>query len=387
MFTRLKYNRVLIKIPKLEPYINCYFNILNLLILYAVLTIALSFFCSILEAVLLSVSPTFLKIKISEGKKYAYDLQKMKDNIDEPLIIILTLNTISHTVGAILVGVQAKEIYSSFNNNTIDVFGVFLTEDLVVGIVSSIMTILILLVSEIIPKTLGATYWHKLVRSTSIFLKTIIPLFKYSGILFLLQFFTRLINKSKKNNIFSREDFSTMAEIAEEEGVIEESESDIIKNMVKFKDVKIRNIMTPFSVMKIASENNSIVDFYDKNPNLSFSRIPIYSGKMDNITGYVLKDNILEQIVKKKGDLNLSTIKRKSILSDYESPIPKTFDKLIKEREHISMVVDEYGTVRGLVTMEDIIETLLGREIMDETDTVKDMQVLAKNKIQNDLEN
>ena len=108
---------------------------------------------------------------------------------------------------------------------------------------------------------------------------------------------------------------------------------------------------------------------------------------MDNITGYVLKDNILEQIVKKKGDLNLSTIKRKSILSDYESPIPKTFDKLIKEREHISMVVDEYGTVRGLVTMEDIIETLLGREIMDETDTVKDMQVLAKNKIQNDLEN
>ncbi|MEJ6698063.1 MAG: DUF21 domain-containing protein, partial [Flavobacteriaceae bacterium] len=116
---------------------------MNLLILYAVLTIALSFFCSILEAVLLSVSPTFLKIKISEGKKYALDLQKMKDNIDEPLIIILTLNTISHTVGAILVGVQAKEIYSSFNNNTIDVFGVFLTEDLVVGIVSSIMTILI----------------------------------------------------------------------------------------------------------------------------------------------------------------------------------------------------------------------------------------------------
>ncbi|MDA9362244.1 CNNM domain-containing protein [Flavobacteriaceae bacterium] len=360
---------------------------MNLLILYAVLTIALSFFCSILEAVLLSVSPTFLKIKISEGKKYALDLQKMKDNIDEPLIIILTLNTISHTVGAILVGVQAKEIYSSFNNNTIDIFGVFLTEDLVVGIVSSIMTILILLVSEIIPKTLGATYWHKLVRSTSIFLKTIIPLFKYLGILFLLQFFTRLISKSKKNNIFSREDFSTMAEIAEEEGVIEESESDIIKNMVKFKHVKIRNIMTPFSVMKIASENNSIIDFYNKNPNLSFSRIPIYSGKMDNITGYVLKDNILEQIVKKKGNSNLLSIKRKSIFSDYESPIPKTFDKLIKEREHISMVVDKYGTVRGLVTMEDIIETLLGREIMDETDTVKDMQVLAKNKIQNNLEN
>ena len=353
---------------------------MNLLILYVTLTIILSFLCSILEAVLLSVNSTFLKLKISEGKRYAENLQKMKNNIDEPLIIILTLNTIAHTVGAILVGVQAKEVYSSLNNNSYMFFGTFLTEDIVVGIVSSIMTVLILLVSEIIPKTLGATYWHKLVRFTSIFLNSIIPLFRYSGILFLLQFFTRLIGKSENNNVFTREDFSTMAEIAEEEGIIEETESDIIKNMVKFKDVKIRNIMTPFSVMKIASESETIEDFYNKNPKLSFSRIPIYSKKTDNITGYVLKDNILEQIVKKNGNSPLVSIKRKSIFSNYESLIPKVFDRLIKDREHISMVTDEYGTVRGIVTMEDIIETLLGREIMDETDTVKDMQVLAKTK-------
>ena len=355
---------------------------MNLLILYVTLTIILSFLCSILEAVLLSVNSTFLKLKISEGKRYAENLQKMKNNIDEPLIIILTLNTIAHTVGAILVGVQAKEVYSSLNNNSYELFGVFLTEDIVVGIVSSVMTVLILLVSEIIPKTLGATYWHKLVRFTSIFLNSIIPLFRYSGILFLLQFFTRLIGKSENNNVFTREDFSTMAEIAEEEGIIEETESDIIKNMVKFKDVKIRNIMTPFSVMKIASESETIEDFYKKNPKLSFSRIPIYSKKTDNITGYVLKDNILEQIVKKNGNSQLVSIKRKSIFSNYESLIPKVFDRLIKDREHISMVTDEYGTVRGIVTMEDIIETLLGREIMDETDTVKDMQVLAKTKEQ-----
>ena len=353
---------------------------MNLLILYVTLTIILSFLCSILEAVLLSVNSTFLKLKISEGKRYAENLQKMKNNIDEPLIIILTLNTIAHTVGAILVGVQAKEVYSSLNNNSYELFGVFLTEDIVVGIVSSVMTVLILLVSEIIPKTLGATYWHKLVRFTSIFLNSIIPLFRYSGILFLLQFFTRLIGKSENNNVFTREDFSTMAEIAEEEGIIEETESDIIKNMVKFKDVKIRNIMTPFSVMKIASESETIEDFYNKNPKLSFSRIPIYSKKTDNITGYVLKDNILEQIVKKNGNSPLVSIKRKSIFSNYESLIPKVFDRLIKDREHISIVTDEYGTVTGIVTMEDIIETLLGREIMDETDTVKDMQVLAKTK-------
>ena len=355
---------------------------MNLLILYVTLTIILSFLCSILEAVLLSVNSTFLKLKISEGKRYAENLQKMKNNIDEPLIIILTLNTIAHTVGAILVGVQAKEVYSSLNNNSYELFGVFLTEDIVVGIVSSVMTVLILLVSEIIPKTLGATYWHKLVSFTSIFLNSIIPLFRYSGILFLLQFFTRLIGKSENNNVFTREDFSTMAEIAEEEGIIEETESDIIKNMVKFKDVKIRNIMTPFSVMKIASESETIEDFYKKNPKLSFSRIPIYSKKTDNITGYVLKDNILEQIVKKNGNSQLVSIKRKSIFSNYESLIPKVFDRLIKDREHISMVTDEYGTVKGIVTMEDIIETLLGREIMDETDTVKDMQVLAKTKEQ-----
>ena len=353
---------------------------MNLLILYVTLTIILSFLCSILEAVLLSVNSTFLKLKISEGKRYAENLQKMKNNIDEPLIIILTLNTIAHTVGAILVGVQAKEVYSSLNNNSYELFGVFMTEDIVVGIVSSVMTVLILLVSEIIPKTLGATYWHKLVSFTSIFLNSIIPLFRYSGILFLLQFFTRLIGKSENNNVFTREDFSTMAEIAEEEGIIEETESDIIKNMVKFKDVKIRNIMTPFSVMKIASESETIEDFYNKNPKLSFSRIPIYSKKTDNITGYVLKDNILEQIVKKNGNSPLVSIKRKSIFSNYESLIPKVFDRLIKDREHISMVTDEYGTVKGIVTMEDIIETLLGREIMDETDTVKDMQVLAKTK-------
>ena len=355
---------------------------MNLLILYVTLTIILSFLCSILEAVLLSVNSTFLKLKISEGKRYAENLQKMKNNIDEPLIIILTLNTIAHTVGAILVGVQAKEVYSSLNNNSYELFGVFLTEDIVVGIVSSVMTVLILLVSEIIPKTLGATYWHKLVSFTSIFLNSIIPLFRYSGILFLLQFFTRLIGKSENNNVFTREDFSTMAEIAEEEGIIEETESDIIKNMVKFKDVKIRNIMTPFSVMKIASESETIEDFYKKNPKLSFSRIPIYSKKTDNITGYVLKDNILEQIVKKNGNSQLVSIKRKSIFSNYESLIPKVFDRLIKDREHICIVTDEYGTVTGIVTMEDIIETLLGREIMDETDTVKDMQVLAKTKEQ-----
>ena len=178
----------------------------------------------------------------------------------------------------------------------------------------------------------------------------------------------------------SREDFSTMAEIAEEEGVIEEKESDFIKNMVKFKNVKVQDIMTPFSVMEIADEKMSISNFYKKNPNLVFSRIPVYSNDPNEIDGYVLKDKILESIINNKGNSELSKIKRPLIISDYESKIPFIFEKFLKEREHISLVEDEYGTIRGLVTMEDIIETILGLEIVDETDLVVDLQALARKK-------
>ena len=354
---------------------------MNLLILYAALTIALSFLCSILEAVLLSVNSTFLKIKIKEGYKFAVNLERLKKNIDEPLIIILTLNTIAHTVGAILVGVQAKVVYSSYGeNNDYLIFGSSVSEDLLVGIVSAVMTVLVLVVSEIIPKTLGANYWHQLARFTSIFLNSIIPVFRYTGILGVLQFFTRILGKSHQHSGMSREDFSTMAEIAEEEGVIEEKESDFIKNMVKFKNVKVQDIMTPFSVMEIADEKMSISNFYKKNPNLVFSRIPVYSNDPNEIDGYVLKDKILESIINNKGDSELSKIKRPLIISDYESKIPFIFEKFLKEREHISLVEDEYGTIRGLVTMEDIIETILGLEIVDETDLVVDLQALARKK-------
>ena len=171
-----------------------------------------------------------------------------------------------------------------------------------------------------------------------------------------------------------------MADIAEKEGVIEEMDSDFIKNIVKLKNVKVRDIMTPFSVMKIADENISIREFYSKNTKLAFSRIPIYSKNIDKIKGYVLKDTILEKIIQKKGDLKLSQIKRPIIITYNESKIPHLFSKLLKEKEHISLVVDEYGSIRGLVTLEDVIETMLGLEIVDETDTVEDLQLLAKNR-------
>ena len=353
---------------------------MKLLFLYATVTIVLSFICSILEAVLLSVNTTYLKIKIKEGKKYAENLQQLKKKIDEPLIIILSLNTIAHTLGSILVGVQAKNLYSSISENSdFYIFGILLREDLLVGIVSAIMTVLILLVSEIIPKTLGANYWSSLAKFTSIFLSSVIPVFRYSGILWLLQSVTRILGKSSQETGMKREDFSTMAEIAEEEGIIEEKESDFIKNLIKFKDVKVKKIMTPYSVMETANENMTISKFYKKS-NLIFSRIPLHSKNLNNINGYVLKDKILENIINEKGNSMLAKIKRPLIVIDPESKIPFIFDRLLKEREHISLVKDRTGSIKGLVTLEDILETILGLEIVDETDQVEDLQLLAKKK-------
>ena len=354
---------------------------MGLLILYGFLTICLSFLCSILEAVLLSVNPTFIKIKIKEGKKFAARLEKLRDSIDEPLIIILTLNTIAHTVGAIMVGVQAKIAYATLNiENTYSLLGFPVSEDLLVGIVSTIMTVLVLILSEIIPKTIGANYWHKLAPLSTIVLSSILPIFKYSGLLWVLQLFTRLGFSENKASIFNREDISTIAEIAEEEGIIKEKDSDFIQNIVKFENVELKEIMTPFSVMKIANENSTISDFYNKNNNLPFSRIPIFLNNKNNIDHYVLKDTILEKIIQKKGSLKLGDIKRKIIKLNYESKVPILFDRLLREREHISLALDKEGNIMGLVTLEDIIETVFGLEIVDESDTVVDLQVLAKQK-------
>jgi len=347
---------------------------LELLILYIFLTISLSFLCSILEAVLLSINTTFIKIEIKEGKKYATTLSNLKNSIDEPLIIILTLNTIAHTVGAILVGVQAKVAYSELNiKNT---FFAGITDEVLVGFVSAVMTIMILLFSEIIPKTIGAKYWNKLAKFTTIFLSSIIPIFRYTGVLWILQAFTKSIGASKKDLFFKREDISTIADIAKEEGIIGKKDSNFIKNIVKLRNVSVKEIMTPYSVMVTADANMTINDFYKKHTELIFSRIPILN--TNKIEAYVLKDTILENIINNKGNLKLKEIKRPIIISTEKTKIPKLFDQLIKKREHISLVVDNTKTTIGIVTLEDIIETILGYEIVDENDKVEDMQMLAK---------
>ncbi|WP_276168526.1 CNNM domain-containing protein [Zobellia alginiliquefaciens] len=353
---------------------------MGLLIFYALVSIFVSFLCSILEAVLLSINPTFVNVKKKEGKTYAVTLEELKKDVDKPLIAILTLNTIAHTVGAILVGVQAKVAYAElYGSSTRSIFGVTFTEDLMVGAVSTIMTILILVASEIIPKTIGATYWRQLANFTAKALNIMVIALKYTGLLWLLQLFTKLVGgKGHHGSVLSREDFTAMTDMAREEGVFEKSESTIIKNLLRFDQVLVKDVMTPRAVMKIASGNKTIAEFFEANPKMRFSRIPVYGDKIDHINGFVLKDNILEEMVNNNGNTPLSEIKRDILITERDTPIPKLFDTLIAKREHIALVVDEYGSVSGLVTMEDVIETLLGLEIMDESDNVADLQELAR---------
>ena len=354
---------------------------MGLLIFYALISIFFSFLCSILEAVLLSITPTFVNVKKNEGKAYALELERLKKDVDKPLISILTLNTVAHTVGAILVGVQAKVAYAAtYGSETRTVLGIEFTEDLMVGAVSTIMTILILVASEIIPKTIGATYWKQLANFTAKTLKAMVFLMKWTGLLWVLQLFTKLIGKKNVHgaSVLSREDFTAMADMAHEGGAVLESESKVIKNLLKFNEINAEDIMTPSPVMKIASEDTTIKEFFDSNPNLRFSRIPVYKDKVNNITGFVLKDQVLENMINDKGNNTLGTIKRDILATDRNTPIPQLFETFVAKREHITLVADEYGTISGIVTMEDVIETLLGLEIMDESDNVADLQALAR---------
>ncbi|MGY5845896.1 CNNM domain-containing protein [Salegentibacter sp. HM20] len=337
---------------------------MGLLILYAVLSIFFSFMCSILEAALLSFTPSFIKMKKKEGKSYAKDLLHLKQDIDKPLIAILTVNTVAHTVGAIMVGVQAEKAFGDGTN--------------AVGIVSAVMTLAILILSEIIPKTIGATYWKSLGSFTATSLKLMIFPLKYTGILWLMMLTTKLIGKSAHVTTISKEEFAAITDAAEEEGVFEESETTVIKNLLVFKSVEAKDIMTPFSVAVIEDEETSIEDFHNTHRNLKFSRIPVYKDHSHNITGFILKDDVLEEMIDGEGPEPLTKIKRDIFMTPSDTPIPELFEKFVQQRAHITLVVDEYGYSLGLVTMEDIIETLLGLEIMDESDSVEDMQLLAR---------
>lgn len=334
---------------------------MSLLILYFFIAVITSFICSILEAALLSTTQSYIASKVKEGKIYAKTLQKFKENIDTPLAAILTINTFANTIGAVGVGVQAQKLWGNE----------YLT------ITSAVLTITILIFSEIIPKTLGANYWKNIAPIVPPFLKGMIYS-PFYPIILLAKFITNTMKKDENQSALSRSEFHAMAEIGVKEGIFKEEESRILMNLMVFNKISVKNIMTPRTVVFAAEDHLTINDFFQNNDKIRFSRIPIYKDDIDNITGYVLKDDIMQDLIDKKQNKTLKDLSREIKVVNEQMPIVRLFYKLIEEKEHIAMVVGEYGEMEGIVTMEDIIETLLGTEIMDELDNVEDMQEQAK---------
>ena len=337
---------------------------MELIIIYFLGAISLSFLCSVLEAVLLSTPMSFISLQESKGARSAKLLKKLKLDIDKPIAAILSLNTIAHTIGAAGVGAEAVKIWG----------------EAYFGIISAILTALILVLSEIIPKIVGATYWRSLALPTSRIIQALI--FITYPLVLLSELITKLISHNKHPQSVSREEVSAMVTVGAEEGVFEKEENKMIQNLIKLKNVSARDIMTPSVVVAAADETMTLRDFYRNKQYKSFSRIPVYAENKDYLIGYVLRQSILERLAEDKFDMRLSEIKR-PILSFAESTeVSDIWEELISKKEHISAIIDEYGCMRGIVTMEDVIETMLGFEIVDEKDTVPDMQVFAREKWQ-----
>ncbi len=341
-----------------------------LLIVFFSISILFSFLCSIWEAVLLSIRPAYTETMKKESPWVGNKIAEFKKNIDQPLAAILTLNTIAHTVGAIGVGSQASKIWA---DRAINIFGFELSVE---ALVASLMTLAILIISEIIPKTIGATYWKSLSKFTVSSVQVIIWILY--PLVWVSQWITKLLKKEKDKSVLSRTDFSIMADIGAREGVIREGEYKIFKNLMRFDSVRAVDVMTPRTVLVSADENTKIEDYYKELSTLRFSRIPIYNGQVDEMTGYILKNAMLEEIINGNGAKTLSTLKREFKVVHENEKIGTIFESLIEQREQIALVVDEYGGVAGILTTEDIIETLFGLEIMDELDDTADMQKLAR---------
>jgi CBS domain containing-hemolysin-like protein len=341
-----------------------------LLLLFFLVSILFSFLCSVLEAVLLSITPSYVQRKVSEGTPTGHLLQEYKEDIDRPLSAILTLNTIAHTVGAIGVGAQAGEV---FGETSIALGPVSITME---SVIATVMTLAILILSEIIPKTIGANYWEKLapitVRTLQIMLWVLAPL------IWLSQQITRRLKKDKNRPVLSRADFTAMAQVGGESGALDESEYKIINNLLNFEKMSVREIMTPKTVMFMGQADTRLQAFFDEHTPIRFSRIPVYTKTRDHISGLLLKDELLAALVKGKGDDTLASIQRPITMVQDNTMLPAAFSKLTEARTHMAIVTDEFGSVVGLVSQEDLFETLIGMEIVDEFDNVADLQRLAR---------
>ena len=333
-----------------------------LLLLYLALALTVSFLCSILESVLLTTPLSHAKLMEDKGSKWASQLMRFKQEIDRPLSAILSMNTVAHTVGAAGVGAQA-----------VAVFG-----EAYFGLISAILTLLILVVTEIIPKTIGALYWKKLGAFTAYTIQIFIVL-SYP-LVFLSAFITRSITKGKKEQYTSREEIAFLANLGESEGVITDTEARVVQNILGLKKLKITDVMTPRVVVQTAHIGLNPQDFLQEDKFQSYSRIPVYKDGEEEIVGYLYRPDVLEGLATGTDLVNLEQYVRSILIFPKQASLLTVWEQMLERKEHIALIVDEYGGVEGIITMEDIIESLLGLEIVDERDTVVDLQHYARNR-------
>ncbi len=315
---------------------------------------------------MLSITPTYARIEFQKGTATGKHLQEFKKNIDRPLSAILTLNTIAHTVGAIGVGEQAAAIWSESNPLITRL------------IVPAVMTLAVLLLSEIIPKTIGALYWRKLAGFTVASLRFM--LLVLAPLVWMSQLLTSLLKTKGHGPVLTRNDFLAMAEMGAEEGVFEAAESKMLGSMLRFKGITVSDVMTPRTVVAATPQGQAIGEYYEKRKGNQFSRIPTFDqNSKDHITGYILKVDVMEAMVESRSEEPLLNLKRDIVAVSESFALTELFSTLTERKEHIAVVLDDFGGMAGIITMEDIIETMLGMEIVDETDTTTDMRKLAQN--------
>jgi CBS domain containing-hemolysin-like protein len=334
------------------------------LLFYITVALGFSFLCSMWEAGLLSSSSSYVETLANEGSAAGQTMKDLKENVDRPISAILTLNTVAHTVGAAGAGAQAAAV---FGNQWF-------------GLISAVLTLLILVFSEIIPKTLGAVYWRQLLAFNAYSIRILV--FLFTPIVWTFQKLTNAIAHDDGNNVVTRSELETMAELSSTSGSIAESEHNILKNLLRLDDVQVNTIMTPRPILLAIQESTTVGEVMRMTSKIPYSRIPIYADNADDITAFVLRYDILTAAAKDEHHRPISNFRREMVSVPETMSVSKVMTELLNRKQHIALVFDEYGGTAGIITMEDAVESLLGAEITDESDIVEDLRILAQQRFE-----
>lgn len=333
-----------------------------LLISYVLLALLVSFLCSILEASLLTITPSAINTAKQKNLRWAHRMEQYKADIERPLSAILTLNTVAHTMGAAGAGAQYARVFGNAGE----------------AVFAGALTFAILIITEIIPKTLGSRFAVPLAGFTAGILPIIIT--GLAPLVWLCRKITRFIAPGGVPTTKHREELLALARLGVESGQLDERESLFVQNLIQLHSMQTHDIMTPrpvFFALPESTELDEAVRTIEEKP---FSRIPVYKTNRDDITGFVIRSEVLVAHLKNpETNATLADLKRPIAMTPDHLPVDQLFERFIAERHQIMLVIDEFGTSVGLVTFEDVIETIFGFEIVDEKDKVADLQLHARN--------